>query len=194
MIGTHRPACAMQVEDSLSIQLTNGMQGTSIRPTLVEDMLGMGEGREEYYREWYDEHRPELLVKRRSRYATDPEYAERCRESARKYRRERKGRTDVAEKRPRKPFTVTVGGHTDKGYTVGYVAEKVGRSVATVNHWLKSGLLPVTPLVSDGGARLYTERMIAVIAREVSSRDRVMKSDKTFYSSILQEWESMGVF
>ncbi len=154
-------------------------------------MVGNKDG---YYDEWYDENKNELLDKRRGKYASDPDYAQKCREAAKEYRRRKKSGEISPSKRKQRSTTVVVGGRSLNAWTISKLAEKVGRSVPTINHWSKHGLMPETPIKAAGGNRLYTDEMITVVKRAIQRRGEVSKKDTTFKKEILEGWEKVGVF
>lgn len=172
-------------------KLTNGdVSNSLICNSPARRVVEMGE-RSEYFNEWYTENRSDLLVTRRDKYKSDPEYAEQCRERARQYRA--RGGAATAESRPRRSHTVTIGGTQHEAWTVGFLAKGVGRSVATVNHWERNGLMPRTPLKTDAGDRLYTKAMIAVVASQVKKRRTVKRTDDAFRVAIDKGWKKLGL-
>jgi DNA-binding transcriptional MerR regulator len=77
--------------------------------------------------------------------------------------------------------------------TITVAAERIGRSVDTLNHWSKVGLLPVTPLRSPRGDRLYTDGMILVMKMAIMKRGQVSVKDQTFRAEIVSGWRELGV-
>ena len=148
-----------------------------------------------YYKDWYEKNRGDLLARRRAKYRSDPEYAEKCKENARDYRKRAKKteRKEGPQTRERKPVLVDVGGQQRKGWSVGHLAKRINRSVPTSNHWAKHGLLPETPIRSDGGARLYTDAMIMAVGEAVGRRGQVSRRDESFRSEIAERWQELGV-
>ena len=151
--------------------------------------------REGYFEDWYKQNRLSILARRRERYANDPDYAARCREASSKYREGLKGRrqSNPPAKRPRKPTALVLNGVPTQGWSVGHLAAKIGRSIPTVNHWAKQGLLPETPLRGNGDARLYTEEMMRVVSSAVLRRGEVKKTDRSFYEEIEEGWRELGI-
>lgn len=159
--------------------------------------------RTEYFQHYYQERRDDLSVKRHNLYHTDPEYREKAKQAARDYRRRKKEERDrlraagelppARVRGPRKPVKVMVNGNTCLAYTVTLTAERLGRSVDTINYWTKVGLLPITPLRSKRGDRLYTDAMIVVMQMAISRRGKVALRDKTFYEEIRDGWIETGL-
>lgn len=159
--------------------------------------------RSEYYRTYYEDHRADLSDKRRTRYETDPEYRENAKEAARRYRQKKKAERDqlraegklppARPKGPRKPIEVSVNGTKALAHTITVAAERIGRSVDTLNHWSKVGLLPGTPIRSPRGDRLFTDGMILVIRMAVMKRGEVSVKDGTFKAEIENGWRSLGL-
>lgn len=154
------------------------------------------EDRSEYYGEWYQKNRDSVLSKRRDKYANDPEHAKRQREAARRYRQEVKTGKRVPGETgsSRGPVMVNVGGEHVEAFTVRYLADGIGRSVQTVNHWTKNGIFPDTPLKTPGGHRLYTEDMIDVVRTAVESRIEIPRNDESFKKEIADGWRELGVY
>jgi len=160
--------------------------------------------RKEYFQNYYEEHKTDLSQKRHDRYHSDPEYRERAKAAARAYRQKKKeererlrasGKLPPARpKGPRKPVSVMVRGETHKAYTVTIAAERLNRSVDTINYWTKVGLLPVTPIRSKRGDRLYTDAMIMVMQMAISRRGKVALHDDSFREEIESGWKEIGVF
>ncbi len=166
----------------------------------------MGDGarnRRDYFAAYYEENQGQLSEKRRDKYASDPEYRERAKEAARRYRAKRReererlraeGKLPPARQTgPRKPVKVEINEVLLDAYTITVAAQKIGRSVDTMNHWSKIGALPVTPIRSKRGDRLYTDGMIRVIREAVQKRGEVSIKDATFYREIMEGWAQLGV-
>jgi hypothetical protein len=161
----------------------------------------MSGNRDGYFREWYEENRGDLLAKRRSRYNSDPDYAEKCREASRLYRQKKK--TQKAENgvsssdgeivRERRPVHLMINGTSYNGWTIGHLARRLNRSVPTINHWSKHGLLPDTPLKTESGDRLYTDAMIFVVKKALLSRGRITKDDFSFRDEIVGGWNKLDL-
>ena len=107
-------------------------------------------GREQYYKDWYNDNHSEVLDKRRSRYSEDPEYAKQCRERSREYRQRVKNGAPV-RKMPRGAVTIMVEGQECRAWTIGHVAKTLDRSIATIN-WVRNGLVPDIPIQAAGEA------------------------------------------
>ena len=144
---------------------------------------------ENYFREWYEKNREDVLNRRRKRYREDPEYAERCRQNARA--RKRTGKP--ASSKERRPVAFQYGGKVVSGWTVSHLAKRVGRSVPTIRNWVNSGAMPESPIRTDVGHRLYTDGMILVIRKAVSKRGRIKAGDQDFFREIADGWNELGV-
>ena len=159
--------------------------------------------RSEYYRTYYEDHRTDLSEKRRDRYQNDPEYREKAKEDARRYRQRKKAEREqlraegklppARPKGPRKPIEVEVNGSKALAHTITVAADRIGRSVDTLNHWSKVGLLPATPIRSQRGDRLFTDGMILVVRMAVMKRGEVSVKDPTFKEEIEDGWRGLGV-
>lgn len=84
-------------------------------------------------------------------------------------------------------------------FTIGALAEKVGKTVVTVSQMEKKGYLPPTPFRgSSVGRRLYTEVMLdvvknAFVARELSVAARA-EAWKQFRATIEEGWRRAKMF
>lgn len=143
-----------------------------------------------YFREWYEKNREEVLNKRRKRYREDPEYAERCRQNARG-RKRTGGKTGPSKER--RPVSFSYGGKVVSGWTVSHLAKRVGRSVPTIRNWVNAGSMPESPIRTDVGHRLYTDGMILVVRKAVNKRGRIKSGDQEFYQEIVEGWVDLGV-
>ena len=141
--------------------------------------------RKEYNATYYGKNKDELLEKKRARYHSDPEYRQRQIEAARAYRKK------VSENKP--PITVEYGDSRAFAYRVRVLAERVNRSVSTINHWQRLGVLPQTPFYSDGGHRLYTDDMITVVSQVLSMMPKPSSDEAAFRAAILTGWKNMGI-
>jgi len=161
--------------------------------------------RTEYFKSYYEDHREELSQKRQDRYRSDPEYRERAKQAAREYRQKKKDEKARLRaegklpeipraKGPRKPTSVVINGDVHLAYTITIVASRLNRSVNTLNYWTKMGLLPVTPIRSKCGDRLYTDGMILIMQMAILRRGKVSLGDSTFKGEIEAGWQGLGVF
>lgn len=155
----------------------------------------------EYWKLYWHVEGDGINEKRKSKYNSDPDYAEKQRQAARDYRKRRKEERDEAIKRgelvlkggggPRKPKLVDVNGDKVEAVTIGYVSNIVGVSLSKLDYWKRVGILPNTPF--NKSERLYTYAMIDVIKRAVDSRGKIFKKDKGFFKEIVSGWEDLGV-
>lgn len=152
--------------------------------------------RSEYFSEWYGENRFDVLAKRRDKYANDPDYAKKARESSRRYRDEVKSgkRVPGESGQERGPVMVKMDGYHVEARTVRHLAEGIGRSVQTINYWTKHGSFPDTPLKTPGGHRLYTDDMIEVVRSAVESRLEIPRGDLEFKREIVTGWRALGAY
>ena len=148
--------------------------------------------REEYYKEWYEKNRENVLKGRREKYRDDPEYAKRCRDAAKSYRARAK-RLGKKPRGRRGPVQMMVSGVPRQAFPISYLAERIERSVSTVNNWSRGGSLPETPLRTGGGMRLYTDGMIEVVREHVEEWGKVPEFDKKFRDGILDGWKQIGI-
>ena len=86
-----------------------------------------------------------------------------------------------------------VSGVPRQAFPISYLAERIERSVSTVNNWSRGGSLPETPLRTGGGMRLYTDGMIEVVREHVEEWGKVPEFDKKFRDGILDGWKQIGI-
>lgn len=60
---------------------------------------------------------------------------------------------------------VSVGGAKFELHTIGYVAQKVGRSTLTLRRWERLSIIPSPVFKSKTGRRLYTNEEIDLLGR-----------------------------
>jgi|GEM_PF-5467474 len=162
------------------------------------------DGRKAYFQDYYLDHKAELSKKRHDKYHTDPSYREKAKAAARDYRRRKKeereklraaGKLPPARPTgPRKPVDVMVNGEMCQAYTVTVTAQRLNRSVDTINYWTKVGLLPMTPIRSKRGDRLFTDSMILIMQMAISRRGKVALRDESFRKEIEDGWMEVGVY
>lgn len=129
----------------------------------------------EYSRDYYKQHKEEILRKRKEKYERDPEFRKkqikRTKES--KIRNAEKRKAARLEKKmypllaePIKAI-VEVAGRTFlvKFRTAGYFAKALGTSVRMIRHWEWLGALPETKYKNVRGHRLYPDFQVKRVAR-----------------------------
>jgi len=160
--------------------------------------------RTDYYHHYYLERKKSLSEKRHDLYHGDPEYREKAKESSRVYRERKKeekeqlraeGKLPPPKKRgARPPLGIVINGEKYRAHTITTAAQQLRRSVTTLNYWTRIGLLPVTPIRSNRGERLYTDAMILVMQMAISKRGKVSLKDDKFYQEVVDGWSETGVF
>jgi hypothetical protein len=143
-----------------------------------------------------------LSRKRKDKYRQDPEYREKVlscsksyREKVREKREKLRAEGKLVSKRhkgPRKPVVLEVNGKSVYAYTISTLAERIGRSIHTVNHWTTIGEIPPTPLWSKRGDRLYTDAMILIVKMAVQSRG-IVRNGGGMRGEILDGWRELGI-
>lgn len=82
-------------------------------------------------------------------------------------------------------------------YKVGTLAKAVGKTVTSLNHMEKKGVIPRTPLVASAlEYRLYTLDMIEVVQRALRKRGGTVRGEREWgecYDEIAEEWRKLGV-
>lgn len=115
------------------------------------------EGRKKWnYHDYYDDNKEDINRRRRDRYASDPEYRERVKASA---------------KQVKKAAAEAKKGHVARKYKgskvlctrIGDVAEAIGRSVSVIRFWEKEGTIPEP--VFEGSQRVYTDAQVALLSK-----------------------------
>jgi hypothetical protein len=146
-----------------------------------------GGNRAEYNRKYYQKKKADILARKRDRYNNDPEYREKMKKAAREQRRKRRGDT------PKTPPVIEVGDIRERAHPVSTLAERINKSVSTINHWQRVKILPMTPFYSGGGHRLYTDSMITVIEQALSLFPRPGRGDDSFFQAVRNGWDNLGV-
>lgn len=150
------------------------------------------------YSTWWQENKDSVNERRRKKRASDPDWAEKQRVHSRRYKRKRRARPGRRPKRRnlRKPVIVTFRVGTlvreEVCWSAGVLAEAIGRDKRVIDQWEARGMIPLTPLSDDTGARLYTSHMIDRLLYVVRSRKQVRKVDRLFYFEVLLAWRKVG--
>jgi len=161
-----------------------------------------GKDRRDYYKEYYRRNRDEIAEKKKSRYYDDEGYRQRRIAAQREYRERKrrelesklKGKKPERKKgQPRGPETVIVNGVEEEAFTTGVLAERVGRSKVTIGYWSRNGVFPATPFFNKRGDRLYTRRMIEIVADVLSRYGRMPSGDTSFRDEVEDAWRDVGV-
>lgn len=160
--------------------------------------------RSSYLKTYYVENKEKLSKVKKDRYHSDPEFRERAKENAKKYRKRKKEERELAiaegrlmpvarKKGPRRPVSAVINGVVHEAYSITVAAKKIRRSVETMNYWTKMKLLPETPL-RRGGERLYTSGMVLVLKLALAKRVKISLKDTGFYEEIRSGWVDAGVY
>lgn len=161
--------------------------------------------RREYQKEYYLENKQEISKRKSERYKTDSEYKKAIAEASK--RRNEKKKIERAMMREkgilnRKPYKrknkhlfATIQDNQVKLYSVRVLADKIKKTIGTVNNYIKLGIIPNTPfrMMKNGelkGARLYTDGMISVVRDNISSR---VDRRSNIGEKILQGWRDLGI-
>lgn len=105
----------------------------------------MAKDSSDYFKEWYSRNRDEFLARRRERYTSDTEYAER----QRRY---------TKESRDRKK-----SGEIQEGKTLNDLARALDLSTGTLRYWLKQGYMPTPQKHESSGRYIVSDESIALI-------------------------------
>lgn len=159
------------------------------------------------YKDWYERNKERLAERRKIKYHSDKKHRKKVLEQNREWRaskakeRDEKPKPKVRIPKHRKPIEmmVQINGTTEEASLVhiGTFARIIGRSVPTIHQWERLGLLPRTPYLLRSRSkqeRLYTEEMIRVVKKALSTRGPTISSaDSTFREEIVEGWETAGV-
>ncbi len=147
-----------------------------------------------YFEQYYASNRETINEKRRTKYASDDGYRDRVLMASRDYRKRQRG-GKVRVPRYKKPTILQTG--DGKGeirlFSVGALAHFLSRSVQSVNHWEKIGILPRTPYRDDRSRRFYTPAMMYDVRVQVGTKRRLFPVDPEMHSIIAAAWASHGV-
>lgn len=154
----------------------------------------MAKDKATYQTDYYQKNRADILEKKGQRYKADPLYAARVRKAA--LATKKRNGTQVhpgARHVDRRPVSIQLGETWGLAYSIGWFAERIDRSVATVRHWERHGLLPRTPVVGLNGLRYYSQEMADVVVRAMAAREVVRLKDVSFTDEVLSGWAALGV-
>lgn len=153
-----------------------------------------------YFKDYYEANRALIAEKRRERYRGDPEYKKRLKEyadiSKQRKKEERQKLIDSGEmvapirrKKKEKTYIVSINGVECVAYSVYSMARRVERSPFTILDWIRRGLIPKTPFMSDKKSGLYTQEMIDSI-REYTIGKKYIPVKSGIADEILKSWET----
>lgn len=153
------------------------------------------EERKEYQRQYYLRNREKISQRKKNKYQNDFESRERAKEASKMYRVRKKAEEDkmraegkipiVKKKSSNNPIHINIGGKICIGYPIEVLADEIDRSIYTIKNWIKTGVIPDTPIKINGKTRLYTDGMILSIKI-------ALKLDKDIYNKIVNEWLKLG--
>ncbi len=147
-----------------------------------------------YYQKYYEDNKDDINDKRRKRYESDDDYRKRVLKHSQTYRDKKRGRPKVRMPRINQVKTCQAGdGGEVQLFSVGAFATFVQRSVQSISHWEKQGLLPPTPFRDTRGHRLYTRSMIEAVRDEVGGKRRLFPADPEMSDRIMAAWVESGV-
>ena len=150
--------------------------------------------KEGYYQKYYEDNKDDINDKRRRRYESDEDYRSRVLKHSQTYRD--KKRKEPGVRMPRysqvKEYDTGDGG-TIHLFSVGAFATFVQRSVQSISHWEKQGLIPKTPFRDSRGHRLYTRTMIESVKEEIGSKRRLFPADPEMATRVHAAWVDSGI-
>jgi hypothetical protein len=147
-----------------------------------------------YFERYYSEKHGEINEKRRKKYQNDSEYRDRVLKASRDYRERQRAEPRVRMPRFHKSMVGEIGGGGQIHlWSVGAFAAYLSRSVQSINHWEKTGILPKTPYRDVRGFRFYTPAMMNVVRDQVGTKRRLFPVDPQMYANIMAAWEAQGV-
>ena len=154
------------------------------------------EARRQYQAGWWQRNGVLKRQARRERYQNDPEYRQQCIARAEAYRQRRIDEGHSHKDVQGRQLTVQVGSERLPAFTATTLARQLGRTLQAINNWQNRGMLPDTPIHSDGGARLYTQAMMDVVEEALNECDnrRVLCGDMEFYKRVEKGWKKLGIF
>lgn len=127
------------------------------------------------------------LSKRRERYASDPGYRERIKESVRR-RRESKEPSDNRRSFNRDKIVI-INGLGVQLMSSGKAATLIGVSTRTLDLWEKKGVIPVNRAKDSLGRRWYPVQFVAFLAEHAAQRQDRRCDD--WSRRVKDAWQSM---
>lgn len=163
------------------------------------------------YKDWYSRNKKALAERRKARYQKDRKYRKKKLANSKRYKDRiiaeevEAGIREEAPIRPppkeRAPVVASINLYGKavliQMVFVGTFAAEIGKSVHTIYHWERKGLLPKTPFYTKRGPRrerLYTLDMIKVVRKELRKRNNIVfAQDPTFYDDVANGWALTGI-
>ena len=139
--------------------------------------------RKAYNQSYYERNKAKILARKKERYHSDPDYRDQVKKDS---ARRRRSNSNGAVK-------VTVLGQEVDAWRARVLADRVGRSVSTINYWQTHGTIPETPLLTPGGYRLYTDKMIEAVKEALAIVERPAKGDPFFLEAVKNGWRRAGL-
>lgn len=107
-----------------------------------------------YWQKYWEEHRQEILERRRMKYRTDKDFRQKAIQRSRaSYAKKRVGRRqpDPERQLPHREKEFKVGGRETCCFSIGHLASITGYSIYTLRAWLADGIIPSPPVVDSFG-------------------------------------------
>lgn len=151
------------------------------------------------YQDWWKRNGEAVRQRRRNRYRSDPSFREKQRQWSKDYRQKRQeelGDREPASRSYRRPIVVELlgehGVERHVCWSVGVLAQEIGRGRRTIESWERKGLIPRTPIWWTG-IRYYTEGMIRGLIDVLSTRQAGLRvTDPMVYYEVLAAWKEVG--
>lgn len=115
------------------------------------------EEQQDFHREYYEKNKMSILEKKRDRYQNDPAYREAVKARTRQ-------RYEAKVKREKPLDRMVIRAEEGNYFSIGKVADAIGRKVGTVRAYHKRGIIPDTGYSDKRGWRLYTREQLRIIA------------------------------
>ncbi len=172
-------------------------------PAVPEDVQAGEEKTPFDPKQWYEDRKDEIAEKRKEKYDSDPEHRARVRARSREYQRRKAEEKRQAQgngvvcarvRRPRRPKAVRLAdGSTVQMYTVGTLANAIGKTTQTVSKWENEQFIPSTPFRAAGDVRLFSQKMIEAVADALLVVEgRIRFDDDTVRLMIEESWAALG--
>jgi len=111
------------------------------------------------FKEWYEDNRERLSVKRKAKYRNDPEYRRKALERARRYYKLKRKKMVPADRR------LVVAPDGSRYLTIGKLSKLINRSIQTIRAYHRQGVIPNVRHTDGRGWRLYTPGQAALLRK-----------------------------
>ena len=140
-------------------------------------------------RKWREDRKraESVLSRRRARYANDPDYVERIKESVRRRRKE--SGPSVRKRSFNRDKIIVINGVSVTLLSSGKAADMIGVSPRTIAHWEKKAYIPRNRAKDRLGRRWYPAEFVVFLVEQAS--DRPLNQLSGWGKRVKEAWQNI---